>query len=257
MPIRDANGEVNYRTLAVELINIAIEETTSGEEKIGILLCEGDDNSVDKAVYSLLFPDLHVIPVGGCTAVVRFTPRVRKNLMDIGRYVFGIIDRDALSKKEIKRLNQTTGVYTTKLPFIENIICAPETLRIVCEIKGIDYEYFLNRIEEELLKILWQRLKETLPINIGVEKNERILTLNIGVATRRKEIQKSVSKVNILYSYRDKIITSIVGGAMGLKGKKAYYNEILEMLQIPEYRPQFARVFSGFIPKFELYDFEN
>lgn len=253
----DEEKNLSLKELTDEVYNRMNQDRANHGTKIGALLCEGDESSIDKAVYSLVFPELCIVPVGGCTIVTRYTPKIRKSMQDLGIYVFGIIDRDALSKREIKSLNHRTGVYTTKLPFIENLICAPETLKIVCEIKGLNYDVFLNKIETELLKTLWQKMKEALPINIGVEKNERIRSICVGVETRRKQILKVVSKDNILYSYRDKIIVSIVGNALGLQGKKPYYNEIMEMMRRPEYSFRFAKVFSGFISKLELYDLEN
>ncbi len=256
MLTRDTNGEINYRTFTSEITMMALD-SKEGERKIGILLCEGDENSIDMAIYSALFPCLLVIPVGGCTTVVRFVPRLRNSLSLLGMYVFGIIDRDALSKKEIRRLFETHGVNTTKLPFIENIICSPEALKVVCEYRKLNYSEVLAKVEGELLKTLWQKLKEALPINIGVEKNERILELNIGVATRKKQIVKIVDKDSILYSYRDKVIISIVSSAVGLRGRKAYYDEIFLMLEDPVFRPKLIKVFSTFVPKLEAYDIEN
>ncbi len=252
----DADKNLSVKMITDVALGCINQARTDKASKVGILLCEGDDNSIDKAVYSLVFPELCIVPVGGCSIVSRYTPKIRNNLLDLGIYVFGIIDRDALSKREIKNLNYRTGVYTTKLPFIENIICAPETLEIVCDIKNLDFELLLNKIETELLKTLWQKMKEALPINLGVEKNERIKSLCVGVETRKKQILKVVSKDNILYSYRDKIIVSIVGNALGLQGKKPYYNEIMEMMKNPDYSLRFAKVFSGFIPKLEFYDLE-
>ena len=165
--------------------------------------------------------------------------------------------RDALSKKEIKRLLNNKGIYTTKLPFIENIICSPEVLKWVCEYTGIYYEELLHKIETELLKNLWQKLKEALPINLGIEKNERILYLQISASTRKQYIEKRVDKESILYSYRDKIVTLIVGTHLGLKGKKAYYEFIMEMLKLEEYREPLSKAFANFIPKFEFYNLET
>lgn len=252
---RDENGLVNNRTIAKEIAFWAFDEVKKPDRKIGVLLCEGDENSIDKYVYELVFPDLLVVPVGGCSNVTRLIPRVRDLLSLCDMYAFAIVDRDALSKKETKHLLKTKGIYTTKLPFIENIICSPEVLRYVCEKEGLNYEFFVEKVQKELLKILWQKLKEALPINLGIEKNERILYLHIGASTRVKSIEKLVDKASILYSYRDKVITTIVGTHIGLKGKKAYYNYIIDMINDEYYRDSLSRAFANFIPKFEVYEF--
>ncbi|MBR6253482.1 MAG: DUF4435 domain-containing protein [Clostridia bacterium] len=251
---RDENGLVNNRTIAREIAFWAFDEVKKPDHKLGVLLCEGDENSIDKYVYEIVFPDLLVIPVGGCSNVTRLIPRIRELLSLCDMYAYAIIDRDALSKKETKRLYQSKGIYTTKLPFIENIICSPEVLRYVCERQGISYYDTLEKVQKELVKILWQKLKEALPINLGIEKNERILFLKIVASTRVKSIEKIVDKSTILYSYRDKVITTIVATHIGIKGKRAYYNYMLEMINDDQYRDALARAFAKFIPKLELYD---
>ena len=253
---RGIDGEVNYRSIVSEITDWAIEENEKDNPKIGVLICEGDENSIDKAVYSTVFPDLLVVPVGGCSNISRLLPKLRENLALVNMYAYGIIDRDALSKKEIKKLFQTKGIYTTKLPFIENIICSPEVLRYVCEYLEINYYTLVNKVEIELLKILWQKLKETLPINLGIDKYERILCLRIGASTKKQTIVKQVDKESILYSFRDKIITLIVGTHIGLKGKKAYYEFMINLINNEDYKESLSHAFANFIPKFELYELE-
>lgn len=245
----------NFRCITGEVVEWAYEERKKEDGKIGVLLCEGDIYSIDMAVYEVVFPDLLVVPVGGCCNVSRLLPKIREMLSTVGMYAYGIIDRDALSKKETKKLFSNKGIYTTKLPFIENIICSPEVIRIICQYLEINPNMLINQVETELLKILWQKLKEALPINLGIEKNERIYYLEIGAATKKQKIEKKVDKSSILYSYRDKIITNIVGTHIGLRGsKKEYYNFIKRMLSMPEYRDDMIKAFSVFVPKFELYD---
>ncbi|MBR3280410.1 MAG: hypothetical protein IKI57_01005 [Clostridia bacterium] len=256
---RNENGDVNSKVVSNEIVFWAMEETEKAEEerKQGVLLCEGDENSIDCKVYSLVFPNLLVVPVGGCSNVMRIVPNLRIKLAPFKMYAFGIIDRDALSKKEIKRLLKTHGINTTKLPFIENIICAPETLRIICKYKDIDADELIHQVQTELMKILWQKFKETLPINLGIEKNEKLKILMIGASTKRQDILKEVDENNILYSYRDKIITVIIGAHIGIRNKKDYYAMIIDMINNPEFRDDLATVFAKFIPKLEVYDFEK
>ncbi len=252
---RNSNGDINVHSIVREIFDWALEEKGKQDSKFGVLICEGDENSIDNAVYSLVFPDLMVVPVGGCSTVSRLLPRLRDRLSLIDMYVFGIIDRDALSKKETRRLYQKSGLYTTKLPFIENIICSPEVIRYVCDYTHNNYDDLINKIETELLKILWQKLKEALPINLGIEKNERIEYLGISASTKKQTIKKRVDKGSILYSYRDKVITMIVGNHIGLNGKKAYYDFMKELIANEEYKDALSKTFSKFLPKLELYDF--
>lgn len=246
----------NQKMHAQTIVNYVLDEVEKNSEKIGVLLCEGDENSIDKIVYSAVFPDLVIVPLGSCCTIMRLLSRVKKILASYHLYAFGIIDRDALSKPEIKKMKETRGVYTTKLPFIENIVCAPEMLNHLCEDMNLNYEETLEKINEQLMKILWQKFKESLPINLGIEKKERIESLQIGAHTKKKDIEKVVNRDNILYAYRSKVIVSIVANELHIDGRKGYYEKIKQMLADENQHESLVKVFANFIPLLELYDFE-
>ena len=227
------------------------------DSKIGVILCEGTEDSIDKAVYSAVFPDFVIIPLGSCCTVSKFLYRVRKKLAVYGLYAFGIIDRDALTKREIKKLKEEKCLYTTKLPFIENIICMPEVIEYLCEVKKLDYGRIIYRIEDELIRTLWRQLKESLPINIGLPKEEKIETVSVRVATKQNKAEKIVDRASILYAYRDKIIVTIVGSAFGSPYKKEYYEEIKLLLQQEEHRSRLVKIMMNYLPKLEEYDLEE
>lgn len=249
--------ESKMKFLVKDIVNYVLDEIENDETKIGVLLCEGDENSIDKAVYSSIFPNLVVLPVGSCTTIARLLYRVRKKLSTYRLFAYGIIDRDALSKSEIKRLFKEKGLNTTKLPFIENIICTPEVLTYVCKARGLEFEKVKKRIQDELIKTLWQQLKETLPINIAILKQERIDYILIQAATRGKRVKKVVNRNNILYAYRDKIIVSIVGSAVGIRHRKDYYEEIKKLLKNEEYREHIIKAMATYIPRLELYNLDD
>lgn len=247
----------NQKVHAQAIVNYVLDEVENDSKKIGVLLCEGDENSIDKLVYSAVFPDLVIVPLGSCTTVMRILNRVKKLLASCHLYAFGIIDRDALSKPEIKKMKNDRGVYTTKLPFIENIVCAPEMISHLCEDMGLNYEETLEKINEQLMKILWQKFKEALPINLGIDKKERIESLQIGAHTKKKDIEKVVNRDNILYAYRSKVILSIVANELHLDGRKGYCEKIKQMLADENHHESLVKVFASFIPLLETYDFEE
>lgn len=245
------------KLIVLEIMDLVLEEIEKDSKKIGVLLCEGDENSIDKVVYSAVFPDLIIIPLQSCTTVMRTLIKVRQYLAPYELYAFGIIDRDALSKTEKKKLLKEKQIHTTKLPFIENIICAPEVIELLCENLGLDYKVTIEKIQEQLIKILWQRFKEALPINLGIEKDERIDFLRIGASTKYKNIEKTVDRENILYAYRSKVIVSVVASAMRIDGKKSYYEKVKQLFSDEKYSERLTKIISRFVPKFELYNFND
>ena len=245
------------RQYKYQLINSVMLEIEKDNSKIGVLLCEGDENAIDKAIYSAIFPEFIVVPSGGCGDIPKIVSRIRKILAYEDIYVFGIIDRDALSKSEIKQLYETTGIYTTKVPFIENIICSPEILNYVCDDMNLDYQAVLLKIQTELLKIIWRKMKETLPINLGINKEETIEYLEFLASTGDKSIEKIVDKENVLYAYRSKRIVSVVANALNMRGKAEYYKKIKQMLLDEKYRNRLIKIMRNFIPIISAYKFED
>lgn len=245
------------RKYKYQLINSVMEEIEKDNAKIGVLICEGDEYAIDKVVYSAIFPEFIVVPVGGCGDIPKIVARIRRILTYEEIYVFGIIDRDALSKSETKQLYESTGIYTTKVPFIENIICSPEILRYVCDDIGVNYENVLDKIQTELLRIIWRKMKETLPINLGISKEEKIEYLKFLASTGEKSIEKIVDKENVLYAYRSKRIVSVVANELNMRGRAEYYKKIKQMLLDEKYRGRLIKIMRNCLPVIRAYEFED
>ena len=148
---------------AIEIADIVAKVMEADKSKIGSLLCEGLSNSIDVALYSIAYPNLVVIPANGCSDVIKLLPRVRK----FSEYpAFGIIDRDNRSKRKLKQL-EMQGVYATKLPFIENIICCPEVLKAISRIDGLNYADIIRKVRSALTAILVEKLSYLNPYNFS------------------------------------------------------------------------------------------
>lgn len=130
-------GSSEIKKLEIKEACRLIKEKYDKEKYVGVLLCEGEMNSLDVKLYSKVYPYLLVIPLGGWTDVAKLLRSIQKRNEDIK--IFGLIDRDSNSKMKIKKLRQNENIYCTKLPFIENVICNPEIIKVICEYKGIDY----------------------------------------------------------------------------------------------------------------------
>lgn len=209
-----------------------IDEKYDSSIHLGVLLCEGNKDSIDVKLYTKVYPYLAIIPTGGCTDVIKLIHSIRKRNED--KLIFGLIDRDTNSKTEIKKLEREKGVYCTKLPFIENIICTPEVIKILCRYLNQDYRKTIKEINESVLKSLTNKIKEALPVNVSISRDE--LIDSIAFSIKKKDgsvVQKTVNESSVLYSYKDKTIASIVADAFMLKGRHAYYDFIAEMLEEP------------------------
>lgn len=213
----------------------------------GIILCEGDENSIDVKLYSKIYPHLLVIPVGGCTDVIKIINSIRKR--NEYKKVWGLIDRDATSKKDIHCLKKEKGVYCTKLPFIENIICTPEVIKIICRYLNYDYKKTIKSIKESLLKVLTNKIKDALPVNVSISKDDLIESISFSVKLQNGlTVEKTINESSGLYTFRDKTIANIVADALHLKGRQAYYGFIEKLLNTPEVSYDLIKVMRTYLP---------
>ncbi len=217
----------------------------------GVLLCEGTETSVDCKLYQKIYPLLLVVPIGGWSDVKRFQQIIKRKLKNCYP-IYGIIDRDSRSKSEIKKL-KTTGIYCTKLPFIENVISCPEVVSIFAEEKGYTINYTVSTIQKNLMGILSQKLRDALPINIPIDVEEPISSITIKI---KKEdgtiIEKTVDEANIMYAYRDKAVANEAADALRIVGRKNYYNYFIRCLDDEILGPKILKCVSRFLPVIEI-----
>jgi ABC-type cobalamin/Fe3+-siderophores transport system ATPase subunit len=89
----------------------------------GILFCEGDNtNSLDYKVYTMLFKEYLVIPVGGHLNVVNYCKALNTRQDVFGKKALGIIDGDCHLPAQIGKYEEE-NIYTLKLNEIENLLC--------------------------------------------------------------------------------------------------------------------------------------
>lgn len=239
----------NHVKIAKDIASHELEEVIDGKYQ-GILLCEGEVDSVDVFLYQKVYYLLKVIPVGGCTDVVRILSALKKR--SLGYPVYGMIDRDSLSKEQI-RLYQENGVYCTKLPFIENIISSPEVVNVVCKAMHMDGKKSVRNVSQELLQLLTRKLLYALPINFPIRKYEKIRSVTITFEKADGTIvSKKVDETGVMYSYRDKAVANETARILGINGKKKYYIFFKKCLLNPELCDEILKSVRNYLPEIEL-----
>jgi hypothetical protein len=92
-----------------------------------------------------LFPELYVVPVGGCAEVVGAVRAFRRH-QPLHRYhVRGIIDRDDRSPGELEA-HQTKGMHALPVAGIENLQIVPEALTAVGSRVGLTGAELADRV---------------------------------------------------------------------------------------------------------------
>lgn len=204
---------------ALELADYVDDIRKSDRSKNAVLLCEGTKDSIDYMLYKETYPEFIVIPIGGCTDVKKMLPLLE-------RYceceVLGLIDRDNNSKKQIRALAKDKNIFCTKLPFIENIICCPEVLRILARIRGMDYSEVISNVRKTMTSMLAEKMSLLNPFNVELPKDEEVQLVCITIVTKNSEINKNIDLYNIMYTFRDKGIVGTVADTLNLHGKEGY-----------------------------------
>lgn len=97
-----------------------------------ILFVEGTSDSLDKPLYSLVFPDVSITPKASSIEVQRTVLGIRSAADLHWIRAFGIIDNDGRDDDDIARL-RASGVYPLSVFAVESIYYHPEIQRLVSE----------------------------------------------------------------------------------------------------------------------------
>lgn len=97
-----------------------------------ILFVEGDRSSLDYFLFSRIYNNRTVIPVGSCDHVIHST-RTFASLKSLHNLdCFGLIDPDHRQANEIEYL-KTIGIFTISVSEVENLLLTPEVIAIVAK----------------------------------------------------------------------------------------------------------------------------
>ncbi|MBK0028827.1 DUF4435 domain-containing protein [Lactococcus sp. S47] len=102
----------------------------SGAKK-DIIFCEGENqSSIDYIVYSALFPEQTVIPVGDSREVIKWTKNYNSQDKVFLNHAVGIVDHDLRTDEEISDLAKK-NVFSTEFLEIEMLLCDKEVMKSV------------------------------------------------------------------------------------------------------------------------------
>lgn len=162
-----------------------------------VLLIEGKDtSSLDKKLYSRLFPDYNVISVDSCSKVIECT-KAYNALSDLNYVVVkGIIDRDRRSDDEIKTLNKE-NVFCPEVAEIENLFLLPEIIEKVADqlMKSDKYEQILSDAKKHVFEFLQKEIDNQALLFTKQEINNDIYKLANQKSTTLEEYQKNISSI--------------------------------------------------------------
>jgi hypothetical protein len=110
-----------------------------------ILFVEGDENSLDLAIYRCCFPNWTVIPRGSCEAVIHSVATMRRNQELTRVTCSGIVDADDYEANDVAYLSRL-GIVVLPVSEIENIILLPTVSRAIAESEGYERAELESRL---------------------------------------------------------------------------------------------------------------
>ena len=121
-----------------------------------ILFCEGVKGSIDERVYSILFPELTIMPVGSCFDVINHTKAFNK-LQNVNTKAFGLIDSDHHDSTRLEKLLES-DIYSFSVAEVENLFLDSDFMTILAKQILVD-EANVGLIKTDVIKEL-DKLKE-------------------------------------------------------------------------------------------------
>lgn len=116
-----------------------------------ILFTEGDTtHSIDMRLYSVVFPEFTVKPLGSCDKVIEST-RTMQSLRSMHRIEsYGLVDRDRRSDQEVEYL-RAKHILVPEVAEIENIFLTPGVIETMAEIRNRNPKKIVKAVRQEVI----------------------------------------------------------------------------------------------------------
>ncbi len=221
-----------------------------------VLFVEGEKDSYDSKLYSVLYPNYYVVPCGSCTQVIARTKAFKNNPTLHHCSVYGIIDRDFRCDYEIEKYKED-NIYTINVAEVENLFLVEELLRLIATHLATDVEKvfadikkyvvderFANQITGQICESVVAQIKYKLTCAEISKKNETEAktTLESTLAsinyddikaqeeTKFKDALNSGNYAQVLRVFNKKQISKTIGHYFGLNDD-AYCQFVINLLK--------------------------
>lgn len=220
-----------------------------------VLFVEGEKNSYDTQLYSILYPNYYVIACGGCSQVIARTKAFKDSPALHHCSVYGIIDRDYRSDYEIEKYKESS-IFTIDVAEVENLFLVEELIRLMAVHMGKDpdvvfsevkkfviQQRFAGQIQKQVCQSVIAHLKYQLSSAELSKKSEEdaknsldnvIASLDYDKTKAEQESKfrgalDSDEYKRVLKVFNEKAIVTSIGHYLGIENKQ-YCNTVLALL---------------------------
>lgn len=222
-----------------------------------LLFIEGDERSLDKPLYSLVFPNVTVIAKTSCRDVDHAVSGIRSTTELLWLRAFGIVDNDRRTAEDISRLNEK-GVYAVSVYSVESIYYHPEIQHKLAirhaSVTGEDANALVDAARTAALAAVAphvQRLSERavektlrdeldkywpkqaeisagnpihIEIDVAATVNEEVAILNQAIA------EKNLEKIVVRYPVRETPMLTEITRKLGFQTRDQYESAVRRLL---------------------------
>jgi hypothetical protein len=237
-----------------------------------LLFIEGTDQSLDKPLYSLIFPDVSIIAKSGCRDVENAVYGIRGASELHWLYAFGIVDNDRRTPANIDKL-KANGIYALPVFSVESIYYHPEVQQRVAErhstVTGEDAHTRLanaknaaleaikphvqrlsrRAVEKAIREDILQRLPgqpeiaSGTPINISID-----VAAVVGAESARLQERidaGNLSEIITRYSVRETSALAAIANRLGFQSREQYAGAVRKLLMDDDEALTFVRSLFG------------
>ncbi len=131
-----------------------------------ILFIEGDaTHSLDSKLYTLVFSDYVVRPLGSCDKVIESTRTFRDLNVMHHLESTGIVDRDRRTDQEIAYLRRK-NIFVPDVAEVENIFLLESVIRAMATARGKDPEKVFIKVKQQVFSLWKRHLKEQVMMHV-------------------------------------------------------------------------------------------
>jgi len=222
-----------------------------------LLFVEGCEHSMDKPLYSLLFPEVTIISKSGCREVINAVSGIRSAEDVQWIRAFGIVDNDRRTRDEIADL-KARGIYTLPVYSVESLYYHPTiqamvATRIAAVIGGDaaqmiatasrqslgevarQLQHLSERVAEKAIR---EEISKQLPgrpeihsgaaINISVDVAARVSADRIDLQNLIQ--QSDITRIIQSYPIRESGAFAQIANALGFQGREQYEEAVRKLL---------------------------
>lgn len=125
-----------------------------------VLFIEGDArHSIDRRLYSLVFPDMNVRPLGSCNKVIETTRSMNDQRGIHHLQSLGIVDRDRRTDQEVEYLRKKQ-IMVPDVAEIENIFMLPGVITMMAHRRGREGSKVVRRVKKEVVRMFKRHSEE-------------------------------------------------------------------------------------------------